>query len=66
MREKVLERDKNLCKECKTKTAEQVHHICYENLYNELLKDLISVCKNCHSEIHRILNIEEMKKIEVK
>ena len=59
----VFKRDDNLCQECKDKPAEQVHHKTYENLYNEPLDDLVSVCKECHTEIHRLLDIEEMKKI---
>ena len=62
-RREALIRDKNLCQECKNKPAEDVHHKTYDNLYNEPLEDLISLCRECHTEIHRVLNIEEMKKI---
>lgn len=62
-REKVLVRDNNLCQECKNKSAEEVHHKTYDNLYDEPLEDLISLCRECHTEIHRVLNLVEMKKI---
>ena len=29
-----------------------VHHIHYDNVGNEMLEDLVTVCKDCHSEIH--------------
>ena len=63
-REKVLVRDNNLCQECKNKPAKVVHHKTYENVYNEPLEDLIALCHECHTEIHRVLNDEEMKKMK--
>lgn len=62
-RKGVLIRDENLCQECKIKPAEEVHHKTYENLYNEPLEDLIAVCKDCHKEIHRILDMDKMEEI---
>lgn len=62
-REKVLVRDNYLCQECKNKTAQVVHHKTYENVYDEPLEDLIALCNECHTEIHRILDVAEMKKI---
>lgn len=59
----VLIRDNHLCQECNNKPAIDVHHKTYENLYNEPLEDLISLCRECHTEIHRVLHLEEMKKI---
>lgn len=57
-RQLVLERDENICQECKEKPAEDVHHLTYENLENEKLSDLLSVCRECHIKIHR----EELRK----
>jgi 5-methylcytosine-specific restriction endonuclease McrA len=62
-REKVLVRDNYLCQECKNKTAQVVHHKTYENIFNEPLEDLIALCHECHTEIHRVLNVAEMKNI---
>lgn len=31
----------------------QVHHIHYENLGNEPMKDLVSLCPSCHRKIHK-------------
>ena len=52
IRDKVLKRDDSLCKICNVKKADDVHHLTYENVFNEKLEDLISVCRKCHSEIH--------------
>lgn len=30
-----------------------VHHISYENIGNEKMSDLITLCENCHNNIHR-------------
>ncbi|MCT3845067.1 HNH endonuclease [Elizabethkingia anophelis] len=57
----VFERDENICQECKKKPAFHVHHLTYQNIFNEKLEDLISVCTQCHSMIHYQ---ELMKKIE--
>ena len=53
LREKVKKRDNYLCQECKTNKAEEVHHLTYENVFNEKMSDLISVCSDCHKELHK-------------
>lgn len=35
----------------------QAHHITYKNLYHEdIYKDLITLCRNCHKSVHRMMN----------
>jgi 5-methylcytosine-specific restriction endonuclease McrA len=48
----VLNRDNNLCQLCKTEPALDVHHLTYDNLYNEPLEDLQALCRACHVNIH--------------
>lgn len=57
-RKQVLIRDNNLCQICKKVAAEEVHHLTYDNLFNEKLEDLLSVCKICHKELHIKLSKE--------
>jgi hypothetical protein len=52
IRLKVLERDCDICQKCKERKATEVHHLTYERLGNELLEDLLSVCRSCHLKIH--------------
>lgn len=52
IRLRVLERDGDICQECKERKATEVHHLTYERLGNELLEDLLSVCRSCHLKIH--------------
>ena len=52
-RKKVLERDNYLCQACLTNRAEQIHHLTYNNIYDEPLYELISVCKRCHIKIEQ-------------
>lgn len=52
LRQLVLQRDKNICQGCLINKAEEVHHLTYDNLGNEFLFELISVCKKCHDRIH--------------
>jgi hypothetical protein len=54
-RKKVLERDNYLCQACLTNEAQEVHHLSYNNIFDEPLYELISVCKRCH------IKIEEQK-----
>ncbi len=56
IRLKVLERDSHTCQECKERSATEVHHLSYERLGNELLGDLLAVCRSCHLKIHRRSN----------
>lgn len=51
-REIVLKRDNYICQGCLKNQATEVHHLTYDNIYNELLFQLISVCKPCHNIIH--------------
>ena len=62
-RNEALKRDENLCQVCKINEAVEVHHITYENFSNEKLEDLLSVCKDCHIEIHRKIDVEKRIKI---
>jgi 5-methylcytosine-specific restriction endonuclease McrA len=55
-RDEVLIRDNDLCQECKLKPAIEIHHITYENLYDEKLQDLVALCIECHAETHKKLN----------
>ncbi len=58
----VLKRDNNICQGCLVNEAEEVHHFHYEDVPNELLFDLISVCSGCHARIHQ-KHIEKRKKL---
>lgn len=31
----------------------QIHHIHYNNIGNEKMEDLVTLCINCHAEIHK-------------
>jgi hypothetical protein len=48
----LVKRDGYICTQCKCKPAFHAHHLTYENIFNEKLEDLISVCADCHSKIH--------------
>jgi len=53
IREQVYERDNHKCKLCDSGKHICVHHLSYENLYNERLEDLITLCRKCHYIIHK-------------
>lgn len=50
-RKLVLERENDLCESCKN-PAVDIHHLHYDNLYNEPLEDLQALCRPCHSRVH--------------
>ena len=52
IRTKVMQRDDHLCQSCRENTAEEVHHKDYTHLYDEVLYDLVAVCRTCHAKIH--------------
>lgn len=52
-RQMVLERDNFRCRKCGTGKNLDVHHITYENIGNEPLDDLVTLCRNCHEEVHK-------------
>lgn len=52
IRDKALSRDEYLCQGCLEARATQVHHLIYDNLGQEFLFELISLCAACHTRIH--------------
>lgn len=52
-RQKVLERDKNICQVCRNGENLIVHHIeSWEETKNNNLENLITMCRSCHSRLH--------------
>lgn len=51
----IIKRDHHKCTKCGGKEYLQAHHLTYEHHFNEHnhLKDLVTLCKYCHSEIHK-------------
>ena len=41
-----------VCYKCKEEKAVCVHHKTYERVGNEGIRDLITLCKNCHEKEH--------------
>ena len=52
IRDKVFNRDNNKCTICGATENLVAHHKNYDNLGNEKLEDLITVCEECHEVIH--------------
>ena len=53
LRKSVLKRDNYSCQGCNIEDVSlEVHHITYKRLYKERKSDLVSLCRNCHQEIH--------------
>ena len=51
-RSAVLRRDRFICQGCLEARATEVHHRSYRSVFSELLFDLVSVCKECHTKAH--------------
>lgn len=52
IRRKVFTRCRGICEGCGERNADQVHHLTYQRLGNEMLFDLAAVCTTCHEAIH--------------
>ena len=48
----VLERASGRCEGCRKRGATQVHHLTYTHVGNELLFELVAICRSCHERIH--------------
>jgi hypothetical protein len=62
-RNAVFERDKYICQACLVNRAVSAHHLTYDNLFNEPLFDLVSICKPCHDAIHEARKAKELARI---
>jgi len=51
-REARKELDNYRCVICGSEEILQVHHLHYNNVGDENLKDLVTVCKSCHQKLH--------------
>lgn len=40
------------CQFCGSATNLQVHHLTYENVPDEPMEDLLTLCKTCHTKLH--------------
>ena len=51
------------CKLCGSYADLVVHHKTYDNKYNENLSDLVTLCKSCHSLVHKnnIITLDNIK-----
>ena len=53
-RQRILTRAKGVCEGCLTSPATQVHHMTYDNIYDELAFQLVALCRGCHEKVHHI------------
>jgi hypothetical protein len=51
-RKKVMLRSGGICEGCRCADATQVHHLTYDNIFNELLFQLVALCDKCHARAH--------------
>ena len=51
-RSEQIKRDGFQCQMCGTAINLQVHHTTYENIGNEKIGDLVTLCEKCHKKIH--------------
>jgi 5-methylcytosine-specific restriction endonuclease McrA len=59
-RKLIFDRDNNICQICKTEPSSEVHHLTYQNVYNEPLEDLIAICSPCHRKKHDKPTLNEL------
>ena len=53
-RDAVMKRDNRLCQGCLKNQATEVHHLTYDRIFDEMLFDLVAICRDCHiNKIHK-------------
>ena len=52
LRKKVMTRCNGMCEGCMSKPVHDVHHLTYSNIYDELLFQLVGLCRDCHEKAH--------------
>lgn len=50
---KVHERANGICEGCRERPSQEVHHLTYDRIFNEMLFDLVALCSPCHRSIHK-------------
>jgi len=60
LKEKRLKIANRSCEICKRKNNLQLHHITYERLGDEIIEDLIILCKKCHQQQHDIYGYDRI------
>ncbi len=53
-RDLVFQREKGMCQGCGEESIENVHHLTYLHLFDEMLFELVGLCENCHRKCHFI------------
>jgi hypothetical protein len=53
-RELVIQRAGGICEGCRSRKARIVHHLTYDHVGNELLFELVALCRSCHDRCHGI------------
>jgi hypothetical protein len=48
----VMSRAGGLCEGCRSTDATEVHHMTYKHVFNELLFELVALCRDCHERAH--------------
>ena len=48
----VIERENNLCEGCRSAPIDDIHHRTYANVGDELLFQLVGLCRSCHTKCH--------------
>lgn len=65
---KVLRREKlklnHVCEKCGAKRYVEPHHLKYRNLYDVTVCDLLSLCRKCHREEHKVIINRKKKKVK--
>lgn len=52
IRDRVFKRCNGTCEGCGLAIATEVHHLTYAHMGNELLWELVGVCRQCHAKAH--------------
>ena len=52
-RKMIMDRADGICEACLVSAATEVHHMTYDNVYDEFMWELRAVCRDCHERWHK-------------
>ena len=51
-RRRIIKRSRGVCERCLLHSVDDIHHLTYENVFNEPDEDLWGLCRGCHEFVH--------------
>jgi hypothetical protein len=61
LRRQVRARSHGMCERCRERPHQETHHLTYERVGDELLEDLLGVCRPCHRYLSAVTDVDPLE-----